>query len=65
MPLLSIAAHHSEPGDPVLIDWIIHIIQSITGLGSLPLLIIIGLIVVAIPVGILAVFLVQRAKFDA
>ena len=65
MPLLSITAHHSEPGDPVLIDWIIHIIQSITGLGSLPLVIILGLIVVAIPVGILAVFLVQRAKFDA
>ncbi len=64
-PLLSIAAHHSEPGDPRLLDWIRHLIDNLFGLGPLTIVIVLGVIVVAIPVGILAAFLTQRAKYNS
>lgn len=64
IPALSIAAHHSEPGDPVLIAWMIHLLNTITGLGPIPIVIILGAIVIAIPAGIMTVFLIQRAKYS-
>ena len=60
--LLSVAFHHSEPGDPVLLDWIRHIIDNLLGLGPFANIILLGLIIVAIPAGIMLAFLIQRAK---
>lgn len=62
MLLLSVALHHSEPGDPVLLDWIRHIFDNLIGLGPFASIIVLGLIIVSIPVGIMTVFLMQRAK---
>ena len=66
MPLLlSILGHHSEPGDPVLIDWMLHLFQSVVALGPLAIIIVLGVVIVTIPVLIMAAFLTQRAKYDS
>ena len=63
-PLLSILRHHSEPGDPVLIDWMLHLFYSVVNLGPLAIVIVLGAVIVTIPVVILAAFLTQRAKYN-
>jgi|TARA_Y100000310_G_scaffold187593_1_gene187614 hypothetical protein len=60
--LLSILAHHSEPGDADLLDWIRHQIDAIVGLEPLAIIIILGLVIVAIPVAILVAFRIQRTR---
>jgi len=66
MPLLlSVLGHHSEPGDPVLIDWLIHLFQSVVSLGPMAIVIMLGVVIVAIPVVIMAAFLTQRAKYNS
>ncbi len=66
MPLLlSTLGHHSEPGDPVLIDWLLHLFQSLVALGPLAIVIVLGAFIVAIPVVIMAAFLTQRAKYNS
>ena len=65
MPLLlSVLAHHSEPGDPALIEWLLNLFQSVVALGPLAIVIILGAIIVIIPVVIMATFFSQRAKYD-
>ena len=65
MPLLlSVLGHHSEPGDPVLIDWMLHLFHSVVSLGPLAIVIVLGVVIVAIPVVIMAAFLTQRAKYN-
>ena len=61
--LLSVLGHHSEPGDPVLFDWLLHLFSNIVNLGPLAVVIVLGVIIIAIPIGIMAVFLTQRAKY--
>ena len=60
--LLFILAHHPESADPDLLDWIKHQLDSILGLGPWLVVIILGLIVVAIPAVILAVYVTQRRR---
>ena len=60
--LLSALSHHGEPGDPVLLGWIQDQIDAIIGLGDLAIVVILGAIVVAIPIGILATYLLQRVR---
>jgi 4-amino-4-deoxy-L-arabinose transferase-like glycosyltransferase len=60
--VLTILAHHSEPGDPVLLEWIRHQIDAILGLGPGAIVLALGLVIIAIPLAILAVFLAQRAR---
>jgi len=59
---LTIFAHHSEPGDPILLGWIKDQIDSILGLGPETIVIGLGLVVLAMPVAIMTVYLTQRAK---
>ena len=61
MPFASIPAHHGEPGDPVLLGWIKDQIDAILGLSDFALVIGLGAIIIAIPIGILAFFIMQRA----
>ena len=63
--LLSILAHHSEPGDPMLIDWMLHLFHSVVSLGPLAIVIVLGVVIVAIPITIMAAFLTQRAKYNS
>ncbi len=63
--LLSVLGHHSEPGDPVLIDWMLHLFNSVVSLGPLAIVIALGVVIVAIPVLIMAAFLTQRAKYNS
>ncbi len=62
MLLLSVLAHHGEPGDPVLFEWIKHQIDSILGLGAGAIVIALGLVIVAIPLAIIIVFMAQRMR---
>ena len=61
MPFLSLPAHHGEPGDPVLLAWLNDQINAILGLSDFALVMALGAIIVAIPIGILAFFIIQRA----
>lgn len=66
MPLLlSVLGHHSEPGDPVLIAWLIHLFHSVVNLGPLAIVIVLGVVIVAIPVTIMAAFITHRAKYNS
>ena len=60
--LLSMLAHHSEPGDPVLLGWIKDQIDALLGLGPSAIVIALGLVIVAIPVSIAVFYLMQRAR---
>ena len=55
-------AHHSEPGDPDLLEWIRHQIDAIVGLGPLYIVVFLGIVIVAIPVGIAVLFLLNRRR---
>jgi hypothetical protein len=57
---LGIFAHHNEPGDPILLDWIRHQIDSIFNLGPGTIVVALGAFVVVIPIAILLVFLVTQ-----
>ncbi len=60
--LMSALAHHGEPGDPVLLGWIQDQIDAIIGLGDLAMVVILGAVVVAIPIGILLTYLLQQIR---
>ena len=62
LPFLWVPTHHGEPGDPILLEWIKHQIDAIVGLGDWALVAISGAVIVAIPIGILSFFLLQRAR---
>ena len=53
-------AHHSEPGDPDLLLWIRHQIDAVLGLGPLSIVVLLGIVVLAIPVGIAVLFVLNR-----
>jgi hypothetical protein len=61
MPL-SIPAHHSEPTDPELLEWIIHQVDALLGVGPVAMVVALGLVIVAIPVAVMAVYLLQRLR---
>ena len=55
-------AHHSEPGDPVLLEWVRHRIDDLTGLGPWAIVVLLGLLIVAVPLVVLAIFLLRRPR---
>ena len=62
MILLGILAHHGEPGDPTLFQWIQDRIDTIFGGGPVLIVTVLGILVVAVPVVIMLLYLVQRAR---
>ena len=60
--LPSVLAHHSEPGDPTLLEWIQDQIDGILGLGPDVIVIALGLLIVAIPAAIVGLFVVQSMR---
>ena len=61
LPLPAGLAHHSEPGDPVLMAWIKDRIDALVGLEAEAIVIVLGAIIVTIPLAIMALYVVQRA----
>jgi hypothetical protein len=55
-------AHHSEPADPDLLLWIRHQIDAIVGLGPLYIVVLLGIVILAIPLGIAVLFLLNRRR---
>ena len=60
--LLSILAHHSEPADPELLEWIIHQLDALLGVGPVAMVVALGLVIVAIPVSIMVAYLALRLR---
>ncbi|MCI0441003.1 MAG: hypothetical protein L0177_18015 [Chloroflexi bacterium] len=60
--LLDILAHHGEPGDPRLMVWIQDLLDSMIGSGPALVVAALGLVIVAMPAGILALYLIRRAR---
>ena len=61
--LVSVAAHHGEAADPRLLGWIKHLLDQIVGVGPWAVVAGLGFIVVAIPVAVVAIYLVQRGQY--
>ena len=60
--LLSILAHHSEPGDPELLEWLVHQLDAMLGVGPVAMVVALGLVIVAIPVAIMVFYLALRLR---
>ncbi len=59
---LGIFAHHSEPGDPILLEWIKHRIDAIFSLDPGTIVVGLGALVIVLPIVIILVFLVSQRK---
>ena len=57
--ILFILAHHGE-ADPDLLIWIKDLLDQMIGMSPWMIVIAIGLVVIAIPIGVMTLFLVQR-----
>jgi len=57
---VGIRAHHSEPTDSELLEWLLHTVDSILGQGPLVMVVLIGLVVIAIPLAIAVLALRRR-----
>ena len=62
MFFLNVLAHHSQPGDPILLEWIRHQIDSILGLGPSTIVFGLGAVIVLMPVLIVSVYLFDRMR---
>ena len=59
---LSVAAHHSEPADPDLLELIKEFIDHLFQLGPWTIVAAMALIILLIPIGIITVYLVQQRR---
>ena len=55
-----IPLHHEAPGDPTLLKWVQDRLDHLIGLDAGAMVLIIGLVLLAIPVGILVAVALQR-----
>ena len=59
---LSIPFHHSEPGDPALLEWMRQQIDAVVGLGPAAMLVTLALAIAAIPIGIGLAYWANRGR---
>lgn len=57
---MGVRAHHSEPTDSELLEWLTHTLDSILGLGPLLMVVLIGVVVLLIPLAIAVLALRRR-----
>ena len=57
--LLSVLPHHGEPGDPQLMEWIMHQLNAMLGVGPAAMAIGLGILILAILAAIVAFFLLK------
>ena len=55
-----IPLHHEAPGDPTLLKWVQDRLDHLIGLDAGAMVLIIGLVLLAIPVGIMVAVALQR-----
>ena len=61
--LLSALAHHDEPADPTLLQWVKGLLDYLLGAGPWAVVALLGLIIVLLPVGVVACYLLNaRAR---
>ena len=63
--ILSITPHQGEPGDPELLHWIKDRIDNLLGLDAWAIVAITGLMIVLMPPGGLAFYLLQHRRQSA
>ena len=59
---LSVAWHHSEPADPVLLEWIKDFFDHYIGFGPWTVVILAGLVVLAIPLSVTVFYWLQQRR---
>ena len=59
---LSISAHHSEPADPDLLEWIKGFLDHLFHLGPWTIVAVLALLIILMPVAIIAVYLIQQRR---
>ncbi len=59
--ILSVAAHHGE-ADPRLLVWIKDLLDQLIGLGPWTVVALIGVLILAMPIGLSAFYLVQQRR---
>ena len=57
--ILFILSHHGE-ADPELLIWIKDLLDQMLGMSPRMIVIVIGLVLIAIPIGVTALFIFQR-----
>jgi hypothetical protein len=59
--LLSVLSHHGE-ADPTLLEWIKGVLDHLIGLGPWAVVLLLGLLILAIPVGVIGFYLAQQRR---
>ena len=60
--VMSVAGHHGEAADPDLLEWIKGFLDHAFDLGPWTVVAVLGLLIVSIPVGISAFYLLQQRR---
>ncbi len=56
------ATHHSESIDPTLLEWLLHQIDAILGLGPLAVVVVLGLVMLAFPLALAGIVLRRQRR---
>ena len=62
---MGIRAHHSEPTDSELLEWLVHTVDLVVGQGPVVMVVLIGVVVLAIPLAITVLALRRRGGRQA
>ena len=60
--LNSVAGHHADAADPELLVWIKDLIDHMFGVGPWTIVVVIGVILLAMPLGLIVFYLGQRKR---
>lgn len=59
---LSVLAHHGEPADPTLLEWIGHRIDELVTAGPLAIVLALGVVIVGMPAALVVWYLLVRGR---
>ena len=58
--LLSALAHHDEPADPTLLEWVKGLLDHLIGGGPWTVVALLGFLIIALPVGVVIFYLLNH-----